>query len=84
MQGRFYRFSVSHGGLDDDSPQDVLVITELDGTQPVSGTLELQLLDPGDADACTGWGEDFPARLREMHSHWFDRCADFTLATLLQ
>jgi hypothetical protein len=75
VQGRFYRFSLSHlGDCCADDPQHVLVITELDATQSGFGTLELQLLDPGDTDACTGWGEDFPARLREMHSHWFDRC----------
>lgn len=71
VQGRFYRFNLCQPC---GHALNVLVITEIDATQPACGTLELQLLDPGDTDACPGWGEELPARLRQMHSHWFDRC----------
>jgi hypothetical protein len=71
VQGRFYRFNLCQSGGHNPN---VLVITEIDATQTAFGTLELQLLDPGDTDACPGWGEELPARLREMHSHWYDRC----------
>jgi hypothetical protein len=74
IEGRCYRFNlvdVPGGGAQQ------LVITELDPTQAASGcgVLELQLLDPGAGGACVGWGSDLPVRLREMHSHWLDRCA---------
>ena len=71
IEGRFYRFNlVQH------TPQDQgqLVVTEIDPTQPDAGRLELQLLDPGAGDACGSWGNELPVRLRQMHSHWFDRC----------
>lgn len=71
IEGRFYRFS-----LVQPTPQDQgqLVMTEIDLTQQGMGRLELQLLDPGADDACGDWGNELPVRLRQMHSHWYDRC----------
>lgn len=45
------------------------MVTEID---PARG-LRLQLLDPGDGAACSGWGGALPVRLRELHSHWLCR-----------
>ena len=71
IEGRFYRFNLVQS-----TPQDQgqLVVTEIDPTQPDAGRLELQLLDPGADDGCSVWGNELPVRLREMHSHWYDRC----------
>lgn len=72
IEGRFYRFNLLQA-----TPQEQgqLVVTEIDPTQPSVGRLALQLLDPGADDGCGGWGNELPVRLRQMHSHWFDRCA---------
>jgi hypothetical protein len=71
IEGRFYRLNLLQSVLQD---KGVLVVTEIDPTQPDMGRLELQLLDPGADDGCGGWGSELPVRLRQMHSHWFDRC----------
>ena len=33
----------------------------------------LELLDPGDNQACGNWGRDLPRRLKQLHSHWLCR-----------
>lgn len=80
IQGCFYRFnlvqpptSTAAGGQSQPGSPGQLVITELDPTQASHGELALELLDPGPQEACAGWGQELPLRLRQLYSHWLDR-----------
>ena len=67
VAGRYYDFHT--GGAE-------LVVHEVELEGPGGRERSrLQLLDPGAALGGGAWGADLPPRLRELHSHWLDRCA---------
>jgi hypothetical protein len=51
------------------------VVKELDVEQDVW----VELLDAGEDEQCSSWGEQLPKRLKELHSHWICRCAPLHL-----
>eukprot|EP00967_Tisochrysis_lutea_P110027 scaffold171662_cov22-Tisochrysis_lutea.AAC.1 len=49
-----------------------LVVNEIERQASTSAQLHLELLDTGSDGACQPWGDQLPARLRLMHSHWLN------------